>query len=52
MLYRDLKRKYMLKEITEEEYEKEKTLIIERLLDLYAMDMLTKEQFLEKLNIL
>ncbi len=46
-----LKKQYMLKEITEEEYKKHLDAYMRRLFDLYCMDLLTEEEFREKANI-
>lgn len=37
-------------EITEEEYRKKKDFYIETLLDMYCMDIITKEQLYDRLN--
>lgn len=37
-------------EITEEEYKQKKDVYIETLLDMYCMDLITKEQLYERLN--
>lgn len=37
-------------EITEEEYKEKKALYIETILELYCMDIITKEEMYEKLN--
>ena len=37
-------------EITEEEYKKKKDVYIETLLDMYCMDLITKDQLYERLN--
>lgn len=37
-------------EITEEEYKKKKALYVETILELYCMDIITKEEMYEKLN--
>ena len=40
-----LKKQYMLKEITEEEYQKHLDAYLRRLFDLYCNDLLTEEEF-------
>ena len=42
--YKELKRQHLLKEITEEEYQKKKGILIERLLDLYFHDIITLDE--------
>lgn len=37
-------------EITEEEYKEKKALYVETILELYCMDIITKEEMYEKLN--
>lgn len=37
-------------EITEEEYREKKTVYVETILELYCMDIITKEEMYEKLN--
>ena len=37
-------------EITEEEYKDKKALYVETILELYCMDIITKEEMYEKLN--
>lgn len=37
-------------EITEEEYKEKKTVYVETILELYCMDIITKEEMYEKLN--
>lgn len=48
--YKELKRQYMLKEITEEEYQQKKTLLIERLLQLYFREYITLEELKERIK--
>ena len=36
--------------ITEEEYKKKKAVYVETILELYCLDIITKEEMLEKLN--
>ena len=43
--FKELQRQYMMKEITEEEYKKQKDKRLRRLFDLYCMDLLTEEEF-------
>ncbi len=42
--YRNLKRQHLLKEITEEEYQKKKEQFMRKLFDLYCMDLITEEE--------
>ena len=37
-------------EITEEEYKEKKAVYVETILELYCMDIITKEEMYEKLN--
>lgn len=37
-------------EITEEEYKEKKALYVETILELYCLDIITKEEMYEKLN--
>lgn len=37
-------------EITEEEYKKKKAVYVEKLLELYCMDIITKEELYERIN--
>lgn len=37
-------------EITEEEYRKKKTVYIDTILEMYCMDLITKEEMQERLN--
>jgi hypothetical protein len=48
--YKEIQRKYMMKEITKEEYEKAKDRHLRRLFDLYCMDLLTEEEFRKMAN--
>lgn len=48
--FKELTRQYMTKEITEEEYEKQKDKRLRRLFDLYCMDLLTEEEFRKMAN--
>ena len=50
MTYRDLKKKYMLHEISREEYEKGKKRLIERLYEMYEESVIDKEEFKNKLD--
>lgn len=52
MTYAELTRKYMLKEITKEEYEREKEEIIYRLFDLYEESIMDEETLRERLNLI
>lgn len=45
-----LEKLLMAGEITEEEYKKKKDVYIETLLDMYCMDLITKEQLYERIN--
>ena len=45
-----LEQKFILGEITEEEYLEKKNVYIETLLEMYCMDIITKEQLYERLN--
>ena len=49
--FKELQKQYMLKEITEEEYEKQKDRHLRRLFDLYCMDLLTEEEFRKMANV-
>ena len=48
--FKEITRQYMMKEITEEEYEKQKDKRLRRLFDLYCMDLLTEEEFRKMAN--
>lgn len=48
--YNELKRKYMLHEITEEEYEQEKRKLIEKLFDMYEERVIGKQDLKDKLK--
>lgn len=52
MTYRELQKKYMLHEITIEEYERGKEKIIERLFDMYEENIIDDEILKNKMNIL
>ena len=52
MTYRDLKRKYMLHEITKEEYELGKERLIRILFDAYEEHIIDEKTFKDKINIL
>lgn len=52
MTYRDLKRKYMLHEITKEEYELGKEQLIRNLFDMYEEYVIDENTFKDKINIL
>ena len=52
MTYAELTRKYMLKEISREEYESRKEEIIYRLFDLYEESIMDEETLRERLNII
>lgn len=45
-----LERQLMAGEITEEEYRTKKMVYVEILLEMYVMDLITKEELYEKLN--
>lgn len=45
-----LEQMMMNKEITEEEYKERKALYVERILELYCLGIITKEQMQDKLN--
>lgn len=45
-----LEQRLLAGEITEEEYKEKKALYIETILELYCMDIITKEEMYEKLN--
>lgn len=46
----NLERMLIAGEITEEEYKKKKAVYVELILELYCMDLITKEEMYEKLN--
>ena len=52
MTYSELKRKYMLKEISKEEYEREKEEIIYKLFTLYEYSIIDDENLRAKIKIL
>lgn len=52
MTYRELRRKYMLKEITEEEYERGKEKIFERLFEMYEENIVDETTLTNKIKIL
>ena len=52
MTYAELTRKYMLKEISREEYERGKEEIIYRLFDLYEESIMDEEILRERLKML
>lgn len=52
MTYAELTRKYMLKDITKEEYEREKEELIYRLFDLYEESIMDEKVLRERLKIL
>ena len=52
MTYAELTRKYMLKEISKEEYERGKEEIIYRLFDLYEESIMDEETLRERLRML
>ena len=52
MTYAELTRKYMLKEISREEYERGKEEIIYKLFDLYEESIMDEETLRERLKIL
>ena len=52
MTYGELKRKYMLKEISKEEYEHEKEEIIYKLFTLYEYSIIDDENLRAKIKIL
>lgn len=45
-----LERMLLAGDITEEEYKEKKTVYVETILELYCMDIITKEEMYEKLN--
>lgn len=52
MTYRELKRKYLLKEITEEEYEQGKEKIFERLFEMYEENIIDQTTLTNKIKML
>lgn len=50
LIYSDLKKKYMLKEISEEEFERERDKIIERIVEMYVRDLIDKETAKKKID--
>lgn len=52
MTYAELTRKYMLKEISKEEYERGKEELIYRLFDLYEESIIDKKVLRERLNLI
>ena len=46
----NLEKRLATGEITEEEYKKKKATYVELILELYCMDLITKEEMYEKLN--
>lgn len=52
MSYAELTRKYMLKEISREEYERGKEDIIYRLFDLYEESIMDEKTLRERLNLI
>lgn len=52
MTYAELTRKYMLKEISKEEYEHGKKELIYRLFDLYEESIMDEETLRERLNLI
>lgn len=45
-----LEKRLMNGEITEEEYKKKKAVYVELIIELYCMDLITKEEMYERLN--
>lgn len=52
MTYAELTRKYMLKEISREEYERGKEEIIYKLFDLYEESIIDEEVLRERFNLI
>lgn len=52
MTYAELTRKYMLKEISEEEYKRGKQELIYRLFDLYEESIIDEKILRERLNLI
>lgn len=52
MTYAELTKKYMLKEISKEEYERRKEELIKSLLDRYEEHMIDEKDFKDRLNII
>lgn len=52
MTYAELTRKYMLKEISKEEYERGKEELIYRLFDLYEESIMDEKTLRERLNLI
>lgn len=52
MTYAELTRKYMLKEISKEEYEHGKKEIIYRLFDLYEESIMDEKTLRERINLI
>lgn len=48
--YSKLQKQYMLKQITEEEYKKRKTVYLETILEMYCLGYLSKEELDERVN--
>lgn len=48
--YSKLQKQYMLKEITEEEYRKRKTVYLETILEMYCLGYISEEELYEKVN--
>lgn len=48
--YKEMKRQYLLKEITEEEYKKKEEQFFRRLFDLYCMDLITEEELRSRIK--
>lgn len=52
MTYREIKRKYMLKEISEEEYERCKEKLIEKLFEMYEENIIDEKMLKDKTDML
>ena len=50
--YKELKRQHLLKEITEEEYQRGKNEIIERMMHLYFRDYITLDELKARVKLL
>lgn len=48
--YKELRKQYMLKQITEDEYKERQEQYIETLVHLYCRDLLTKEELNERMK--
>ena len=45
-----LEKRFLNGEITEEEYKEKKAVYVETILEMYCMDLITKEEMKERLN--